>query len=58
MRQLSIIISVYKVEKYIREYMESVFRQGLADDQFELIIINDGTPRSQYGGGGRHHQCP
>ena len=44
MRQLSIIISVYKVEKYIREYMESVFRQGLADDQFELIIINDGTP--------------
>lgn len=44
MKQLSIIVSVYKVEKYIHHYMESVFRQGLTDDIFELIIINDGTP--------------
>lgn len=42
--QLSIIVSVYKVEKYIREYMESIFQQGMTDDIFELIIINDGTP--------------
>ncbi|MBO4658033.1 MAG: glycosyltransferase [Prevotella sp.] len=44
MIQLSIIVSVYKVEEYIRDYMESLFRQGLTDDIFELIIINDGTP--------------
>lgn len=40
---LSIIISVYQVEKYIHTCMESIFRQGLSDDRFEVIIINDGT---------------
>jgi len=40
---LSIIISVYQVEKYIHTCMESIFKQGLSDDRFEVIIINDGT---------------
>ena len=31
------------VEKYIYECFESVFRQGLDDKYFEVIIINDGT---------------
>lgn len=43
MKQLSIIIPVYNVEKYIYECLESVFRQGLDEDSFEVIIINDGT---------------
>ena len=40
---LSIIIPVYNVEKYIRSCLESVFRQGLDDDCFEIIMVNDGT---------------
>ena len=41
--QLSIIIPVYNVEKYVRPCMESIFRQGLDEDCFEVIIVNDGT---------------
>ena len=40
---LSIIVPVYNVEKYIRSCFESIFKQGLDDDIFELIIVNDGT---------------
>jgi len=40
---LSIIIPVYNVEPYIRLCMESVFRQGLDESDFEVIIVNDGT---------------
>ena len=42
---LSIIIPVYQVERYIRPCIESVFRQGLKDKDFELIIVNDGTKK-------------
>ena len=41
---LSIILPVYNVEKYIRSCIESIFRQGLDEDAFEIIIVNDGTP--------------
>ena len=41
--QLSIIVPVYNVENYIRPCMESVFQQGLDEDCFEVIIVNDGT---------------
>ena len=44
MKQLSIIIPIYNVEAYIRECLESVFRQGMSDDGFEVILVNDGTP--------------
>ena len=40
---LSIIIPVYNVEKYIRACIESVFRQSLDESRFEVIIVNDGT---------------
>lgn len=43
MTKLSIIVPVYNVEKYIRPCFESVFRQGLDDDDYEVIIVNDGT---------------
>jgi glycosyltransferase involved in cell wall biosynthesis len=43
MKQLSIIVPVYQVEQYIRPCMESLFRQGLDDDAFEVIVVNDGT---------------
>ena len=49
MKLLSIILPVYKVEAYIRECLESVFRQGLRDEDFEVILVNDGTPDNSIG---------
>ena len=43
MKQLSIIVPVYNVEKYIRSCLESIYRQGLTEDCYEVIIVNDGT---------------
>jgi len=40
---LSIIVPVYNVEDYIRPCIESIFRQNLDEDIFEVIIVNDGT---------------
>lgn len=41
---LSIIVPVYKVEKYIHACIESIFKQGIDESSFEVIIVNDGTP--------------
>lgn len=41
---LSIIIPIYKVENYIRGTLESIYNQECAEDIFEVICINDGTP--------------
>lgn len=38
----SIIVSIYKVEKYLRQCIESVLKQTYAD--FELLLIDDGSP--------------
>lgn len=43
MTDLSIIVPVYQVERYIRPCIESIFKQGLDDSRFEVIIVNDGT---------------
>ena len=43
MIQLSIIVPIYNVEKYVRTCIESIYRQGLDENRFELIIVNDGT---------------
>lgn len=43
MKQLSIIIPVYNVERFIRPCIESIFKQGLKESNFEVIIVNDGT---------------
>lgn len=40
---LSIIIPVFNVEKYIHSCMECIFKQGLDENRFEVIIVNDGT---------------
>lgn len=39
---LSIIIPVYNVEKYILPCLESIFKQELKEDEFEVILVDDG----------------
>lgn len=40
---LSIIIPVCNVEQYIGSCLESIYRQGLKDENFEVIVVNDGS---------------
>lgn len=41
---LSIIIPIYKVEKYIHYTLESIYNQNIDKKYFEVICVNDGTP--------------
>ncbi|WP_051697642.1 glycosyltransferase [Prevotella sp. 10(H)] len=42
--KLSLIIPVYNVEKYIKACLNSVFLQNYSVNDYEVIIVNDGTP--------------
>lgn len=42
MPRLSIIVPVYKVEKYIHKCVDSILNQTFTD--FELILVDDGSP--------------
>lgn len=42
--KLSIVIPVFKVEKYIRKCLSSLLQQDADETSFEIIIVNDGTP--------------
>lgn len=42
--KLSIIIPIYKVEKYINECLKSIYLQNINESLFEVIAVNDGTP--------------
>ena len=42
MPQVSIIVPVYKVEKYIHRCIDSILAQTFTD--FELILVDDGSP--------------
>lgn len=44
MVNLSIIVPVYNVEKYIKECIDSILNQSFQD--FELILVNDGSTDS------------
>ena len=41
-RKVSIIIPVYKVEKYLKRCIESVINQSYKN--IEIILVNDGSP--------------
>lgn len=43
---LSIVIPVYNAEKYIDQCFETILRQGLDNDDFEVIVVNDGSTDS------------
>ena len=40
--ELSIIVPIYKVEKYLEECIQSILGQTFTD--FELILVDDGSP--------------
>lgn len=40
---ISIIIPIYNVGEYISRCFESIYTQNIADDEFEIIAINDGS---------------
>lgn len=40
---LSIVIPVYNVEKYIGKCLESCLNQDLDDNNYEIIVVNDGS---------------
>ena len=41
--KLSIIIPVFNVERYIIRCLDSLYNQELSEDDYEVIIINDGS---------------
>ena len=43
MKLLSIIIPVYNVEKFLPRCLDSLLRQGMADGEWEVICVNDGS---------------
>lgn len=43
-RLLSIIIPIYKAEDFIARCLDSIYNQGVNEDTFEVIAVNDGTP--------------
>lgn len=44
MPELSVIVPVYKAEKYIHKCIDSVLKQTFSD--FELLLVDDGSPDS------------
>lgn len=42
--KLSIIIPIYNVERYIDRCLKSCVQQDIAISEYEIIIVNDGTP--------------
>ena len=42
MAEISVIVPVYNVEKYLRQAIESLQNQSFSD--FEAILVNDGSP--------------
>lgn len=47
--KLSIIVPIYNVEQYILDCIQSVYRQALSENDFELILVNDGTQDNSFG---------
>lgn len=42
--KLSIIVPVYKTEQYLHRCLSSIFNQNVDRSQYEVIIVNDGSP--------------
>lgn len=42
--KLSIIVPVYRVETYLRKCVESLLAQDLSIEDYEIILVDDGSP--------------
>lgn len=42
--KLSVIVPVYNVEKFLPRCLDSLLRQGLEPEEWEVICVNDGSP--------------
>lgn len=42
--KLSIVIPVYNVERYIEKCLKSCINQDIQEYDYEIIVVNDGTP--------------
>lgn len=42
--KLSIVIPVYNVEKYVEKCIRSCERQNVSPEDYEVIVVNDGSP--------------
>ncbi len=40
---LSIVLPVYNMEAYLEKCLDSILRQGLDEDEYEVILVNDGS---------------
>ena len=45
---LSIIIPLYNCERYIKQCLDSIFRQEMNESEFEVIVIDDGSKDNGY----------
>ncbi len=43
MTKLSVIVPVYNVEQWLLRCLESLFAQEMPEDEFEVLIVNDGS---------------
>lgn len=46
MKEITVVMPVYKVEKYVSECLDSIINQTF--DCFECIIIDDCSPDNKY----------
>ena len=44
MIKISLILPVYKVEKYISKCIDSCLAQDIPENEYEIIVVNDGSP--------------
>lgn len=40
---ISIIVPIFNSEKYLSICLESLLQQGLAEDEYEILLVNDGS---------------
>lgn len=49
MKKLSVIIPMYNVEQYLEKCIDSVYNQGLEEEEFEVILVDDESPDNSLG---------
>lgn len=42
--KLSVIVPIYKVEKYLAKCVDSLLKQDLSPEEYEIILVDDGSP--------------